>query len=162
VTCWNAHLATVQGLVWWWVAEGHVVLHTVARLSLAGVKRGICICITLHCIPRNYLRGSRVIESANCQARDVYLISLVLPQLPVASNHPLPVPLVLMEVVDDLGKTSTVYRVREGLVWKTQRKAPSEFWSKEIAHSFKVEHALLQRLGNHPGIVRYVLLFTAV
>jgi hypothetical protein len=103
-----------------------------------------------------------VIESAKRQAQDVYLISLVFPHSLVASNHLLPVLLVLMEVVDDLGRTSTVYRVREGLVWKTQRKAPSEFWSKEIAHSFKVEHALLQRLGDHPGIVRYVLLFTIV
>jgi hypothetical protein len=103
-----------------------------------------------------------VIESANCQAKDVYLIGLVFSQSLPASNCLLPVSLVLMEVVDDLGRTSTVYRVREGLVWKTQRKAPSEFWSKEIAHSFKVEHALLQRLGNHPGIVRYVLLLTIV
>jgi hypothetical protein len=103
-----------------------------------------------------------VIESAKCQARHVYLINLVFSQSLVASSHPLPVPLVPMEVVDDLGRTSTVYRVREGLVWKTQRKTPSEFWSKKIAHPFKVEHALLQRLGNHPGIVRYVFLLTIV
>jgi serine/threonine protein kinase len=70
--------------------------------------------------------------------------------------------LVPMEIVDDLGSTSKVYRVREGLVWKSQRKAPDEFWSEKIANAFKVEHKLLQRLGNHPGIVRYVPLLTTM
>jgi hypothetical protein len=58
-----------------------------------------------------------------------------------------------MEMIDDEGRTSVVFRLREGLVWKSQRTGVDDF-VKEISNAFNVEHAPLQRLGCHPGIVR--------
>jgi hypothetical protein len=59
-----------------------------------------------------------------------------------------------MELIDNEGRTSIVFRLREGLVWKSQRTGVDDDFLKEISNAFNVEHALLQRLGCHPGIVR--------
>jgi hypothetical protein len=59
-----------------------------------------------------------------------------------------------MEMIDDEGRTSVVFRLREGLVWKSQRTGVDDEIVKEISNAFNVEHALLQRLGYHPGIVQ--------
>jgi hypothetical protein len=96
-------------------------------------------------------------ESAECQAKSNYLISLVFPQLIGAFLRLFSFSVsVFMELVSDSGRTSIVSRLRDGLVLKLPRTGLSKEFLDEIHHAFDVEHALLQRLGDHPGIVRYV------
>jgi hypothetical protein len=59
-----------------------------------------------------------------------------------------------MEMIDDEGRTSVVFHLRESLVWKSQRTGVDDSFLIEISSAFSVEHALLQRLGCYPGIVR--------
>jgi hypothetical protein len=59
-----------------------------------------------------------------------------------------------MEIIDDDERTCVVFRLRKGLVWKAQRTGVDDDFVKEISNAFSVEHALLQRLGFHPRIVR--------
>jgi hypothetical protein len=61
-----------------------------------------------------------------------------------------------MEVLSRKGRTSTVYRVREGLVCKVPQVLRERFRA-EVENAFAVEKQLLERLGSHPGIVKYVL-----
>jgi serine/threonine protein kinase len=64
----------------------------------------------------------------------------------------------MMELICDEGRTSTVYRVIPGLIVKSPRT--SDYLSAESLAEFKnafaVEEKLLERLGRHPRIVRYV------
>lgn len=69
----------------------------------------------------------------------------------------------VMETISNEGRTSVVYRVRKGktaLACKMPRDLPDqESYQRlvdEIDNAFAVERKLLERLGDHPGIVRYV------
>jgi hypothetical protein len=59
-----------------------------------------------------------------------------------------------MEIIDDEGRTSVVFRLRKGLVYKSQWTGVDDDFLIEISNAFNVEHALLQRLGCHRGIVQ--------
>jgi hypothetical protein len=61
-----------------------------------------------------------------------------------------------MEIVSDGGRTSIVYRLKEGLVLKLPRSSVPEGFRAEIASAFVIEKQLLERLGPGPRIVRYV------
>jgi hypothetical protein len=64
-----------------------------------------------------------------------------------------------MERISNEGRTSIVYRVRRGkttLACKMPRDLPYQELVDEIENAFAVERQLLERLGDHPGIVRYV------
>lgn len=52
-----------------------------------------------------------------------------------------------------------VYRVRRGFVCKMLRGLGSEKLIAEIDNAFAVERQLLERLGAHPRIVRYVPIY---
>ena len=59
------------------------------------------------------------------------------------------------------GSTSTVYRVRLGVVLKSpvqvwEKSSDRQNLTKEIAHSFFVERQILRKLGDHPRIVKSV------
>jgi hypothetical protein len=64
-----------------------------------------------------------------------------------------------IEIIDDEGRTCVVLRLREGLVWKAQRTGVDDDFLREISNAFNVKHALLQRLGYHPGTVRWICVF---
>ncbi|OAL45261.1 hypothetical protein IQ07DRAFT_662121 [Pyrenochaeta sp. DS3sAY3a] len=53
-----------------------------------------------------------------------------------------------------LGRTSFVYRVKEGFVCKAPSTTDSETYRADIENAFMVERRLLEQLGAHPRIVR--------
>ena len=60
------------------------------------------------------------------------------------------------------GSTSTFSRVRPGVIIKSPKQVWKESSSyneltQKIAYNFYVERQILQRLGNHPRIVKLVL-----
>ncbi|KAH8722760.1 hypothetical protein GQ44DRAFT_828842 [Phaeosphaeriaceae sp. PMI808] len=59
-----------------------------------------------------------------------------------------------MDILREEGRTSIVYRVKEGLVLKSPRRLPEQLLA-EFDHAFIVEKRLLERLGRHSRIVRY-------
>jgi len=61
-----------------------------------------------------------------------------------------------MEMISQRGRSAVVYRVAPGLVCKIPKSPPYKNLVAEFKNSFAVEKQLLQRLGSHPRIVRYV------
>ncbi|KAH8702927.1 kinase-like domain-containing protein [Phaeosphaeriaceae sp. PMI808] len=57
-----------------------------------------------------------------------------------------------MDVVSRRGRTSTVYRLREGLVCKSPCRVDNELLLAEFENAFAVEKQLLEMLGHHPRI----------
>lgn len=86
------------------------------------------------------------------------------PHFPTALSllHPIICPLsfemAALAELTHLGSTSTIYRLRPGIVLKS----PSPVWNvfpdkaKDIALKFSVEKQILDRLGDHPRIVKFV------
>jgi hypothetical protein len=62
---------------------------------------------------------------------------------------------ILMDIISQKGRTAVVHRVEEGLICKSPRSEGSVKFLAEIKNAFAVEKQLLERLGVHPGIVRY-------
>ncbi|KAH7405772.1 kinase-like domain-containing protein [Phaeosphaeria sp. MPI-PUGE-AT-0046c] len=60
-----------------------------------------------------------------------------------------------MNIVSQKGRTSVVYRTQQGLVCKSPQPGGSERFRTDVANQFAVEKQLLERLGNHPWIVKY-------
>ncbi|KAF2021916.1 kinase-like protein [Aaosphaeria arxii CBS 175.79] len=59
-----------------------------------------------------------------------------------------------MKLIGD-GRTSKVYRLENGLVFKTPRITDFANFSAEFERAIEVEKALLLRLGVHPRIIQY-------
>ncbi|KAH8707500.1 kinase-like domain-containing protein [Phaeosphaeriaceae sp. PMI808] len=67
-----------------------------------------------------------------------------------------------MDIISNGGRTSTVYRVKQGLALKSPRTSnclPEQLLA-QFKNVFTVERQLLERLGHHPRIVRYYGLLT--
>jgi hypothetical protein len=60
-----------------------------------------------------------------------------------------------MDILSDEGRTSAVCRLRTGFVCKIPRTKVPERLRSELKNAFAVEKGLLERLGDHPGIVKY-------
>jgi hypothetical protein len=68
-----------------------------------------------------------------------------------------------MEMISNKGRTSIVYRIGLGRAGKMPRDMDLELpgleeFAIEIDNAFDVEKKLLERLGNHPRIVRSVII----
>lgn len=55
-----------------------------------------------------------------------------------------------------IGSTSTVSQIQPGVLLKTPRETDHNESAKSIKVAFYVEPLVLERLGSHPRIVRYV------
>jgi hypothetical protein len=61
-----------------------------------------------------------------------------------------------MALLKCIGSTSTGSRIQPGVFLKSQMETDHEAVAKQVRLAFSIEVPILQRLGSHPRIVRYV------